>query len=166
MGRFRISIATMMGVVLLVAVGFAALGNPSPILASTAFALVVLTLLAGTTVALVGREPFWVGFAVFGWGWLVLSFGPWSQETPVPRPVMTPLWAELYLRLGLDGEYESSPRPEASMVFIRLYGRTAPIPVSIPFLQSLQVLLTLLLACGGGLLGRTIAGWQPNRHSH
>src|SRR5262245_50496853 len=96
MSRLRVSILGVMVVVLLAAVGLAALRRSSPVLASTLFALVILILLSGLIAALVSCKAFWVGFAVFGWGWLVLSFGPWAK-TEVPIPITDLILAEAYL---------------------------------------------------------------------
>jgi hypothetical protein len=31
------------------------------------------------------RRAFWEGFAIFGWGYLILAFGPWFAEQVTPR---------------------------------------------------------------------------------
>jgi pimeloyl-ACP methyl ester carboxylesterase len=59
-------------------------------------------LIVATTGCLLRREPAWIDFAVFGWGGLVLAFGPRCNEVPVPRPVTTYLLRfTLRLMLGL-----------------------------------------------------------------
>jgi hypothetical protein len=74
------TIGKMMAVVLLIASSFAALTNPSPLLASAVFTLTSLTLLIATLCIVYRDRPrryFWMGFTAFGWGHQVLAF--WSM---------------------------------------------------------------------------------------
>src|SRR5689334_12956654 len=84
----RHTIAGLMLVVLVVAVAAAALRDASD---AWAGGLLLLTLLIlGTAVIGVayrreGRRAFWFGYALFGWGYLVLSQAPWFAEQVQPR---------------------------------------------------------------------------------
>ena len=88
--RIRFSIAGLMGVVLVSAVGFAALRN-----ASEAWAGWMLLLTCGVlTLAVVGslcRGPDeragWLGFALFGWGYLALAL--WHSFSQGTLPTIT-----------------------------------------------------------------------------
>ena len=92
--RFRISIARLMGLVLLVAVGLALVLRLQPtsiIGASIIFTLTLVVLMTATLGSLFNRKATWVGFCLFGWCWLFLAFGPLPQSdrTPLPVPLTT-----------------------------------------------------------------------------
>jgi WD40 repeat protein len=86
MRRFRFSIATLLLIVLFVAVAVAALRGATDLWDSGTFGLTLLALL---TAVLLGvhrtgdRRAFWVGFALFAWAYLVASTVP-SIETRLP----------------------------------------------------------------------------------
>jgi hypothetical protein len=72
--RFRI--ASMLSAILCVAVGFAALREANDQWDSVLFSLTLLLLLSAVLLAVdrtEGRRAFWIGFALFGWGYLSLS---------------------------------------------------------------------------------------------
>jgi hypothetical protein len=80
MGRLHISIAGMMVLVLVLSIGFASLRFPSEPLAGTvllltlgAFALAVLAVVYRRG----ERRAFWLGFALFGWGYMALTAAAW-----------------------------------------------------------------------------------------
>jgi hypothetical protein len=90
----RVSIATLMIVVLVCGVAIAALRD-----ASDTWAGVMLLLTFGLLgFALLGirrrtgaRRAYWEGFALFGWSYLVLAFGPWFGDSVQPRLPTTAL---------------------------------------------------------------------------
>src|SRR5262249_4847118 len=89
MRRPRISIVGMMGIVLFVALSLAAFGGATVFWASVMFTLTVATLCAATTWAILRRgtpRRFWTGFAIFGWAYLLLTFGPWPNGNGVSTP--------------------------------------------------------------------------------
>src|SRR4051812_29116963 len=99
MSRPRVSIAGLMGVVLFIGVGFAALKGASRLWASALFTLTLAVLLGASLGAVARRGPermAWTGFAVFGWSYLILSFWllPWPKSDPLGPP---PLLAEVLL---------------------------------------------------------------------
>lgn len=83
MRRFRISIGGLMAVVLVAAVGLAALRYGSEEWA----ALVTLMTLGLLALAILGtiyrrgdRRASWLGFALFGWGYMLLASGYWWED--------------------------------------------------------------------------------------
>src|SRR5690348_358666 len=79
MSRIRFTIASLLVVVLLVAVGFAALREASDPWDSGVFTLALAILLVSILLAVhrtESRRAFWLGFALFGWGYLALSLIP------------------------------------------------------------------------------------------
>ncbi len=81
MRRFRFSIASLLVVVLYVAVGFAALRESNEIWDSGLFTLTLAALLISILLAVhrtESRRAFWLGFALFGW----TSWGSlWSHRS-------------------------------------------------------------------------------------
>jgi len=90
MGRLHFSIAGMMVLVLAVSVGFASLRFPSEPMAGAvllltlgAFALAVLAVVYRRG----ERRGFWLGFALFGWGYMALTAGAW-WDRGADRPTL------------------------------------------------------------------------------
>jgi hypothetical protein len=79
MRRFRFTIASLLVAVLFVAVGFAALRESNDLWDSGIFTLTLTALLVSILLAVhrkEARRAFWLGFALFGWGYLALSLVP------------------------------------------------------------------------------------------
>jgi hypothetical protein len=94
MGRARMTIVGSMGVIALMALGLAAIHNPTRLAANGIFSLILVALFGASIMGLVRRgrgRAFCLGFAVAGWGYLILSLGPWFEETTGPYLVTTPL---------------------------------------------------------------------------
>ncbi|MGP0068726.1 MAG: hypothetical protein ACLQGP_34635 [Isosphaeraceae bacterium] len=79
----RRSIRTLMGFVVLIAIGLAALRNANELWAG----LMMLLALAAVGVAILGaallggrERAWWLGFAVFAGGYLAVSVGPWVGD--------------------------------------------------------------------------------------
>ena len=88
MRPFRLTLAGMMALVSLVAVGFAALRGPNDAWADGLFTATLATLSLALLALLFGRpehRPFWGGFVVVGWGYWMLAFGPLLGEQVGPR---------------------------------------------------------------------------------
>lgn len=71
----RISIAQILALMIPVAVGLAALANPSAFWEGTIFALTMIllfTAIVGVIYRNGGDRAFWLGFSVFGWGFYLL----------------------------------------------------------------------------------------------
>jgi hypothetical protein len=76
MPRTRLSIAGLMGFVVVVAIGIGGLKAADPIWASSCYTLAFFSLIASVILAIQRRErkrAFWVGFAVAGWPFFYLS---------------------------------------------------------------------------------------------
>ncbi len=83
MKRFRFNITSLLVVVLLVAVGFAALRESSDLWESGLFTLTLGVLLTSILLAIHRsgkRRAFWMGFALFGWIYLGLTLMPSTES--------------------------------------------------------------------------------------
>lgn len=138
----RISIAGLMGVVLVIALGLAALRHPSPIRAGVAFLVTrgALTLAVVGAICRVGKErAWWLGFALFGWGHL--NLGDWVGGLRMPTATLLEILAP---RLGVEP-----------------FGpKGAPDELSSSFSQAGHCLMSLLAATLGGLLALRLFGAQ------
>ena len=107
MKHIRFSIASLLVVVLFVAVGFAALEESSDLWESGVFTLTLAALLISILLAVhrtESRRAFWIGFALFGWIYLGLSLVP-SIES---RLITTKAFAYLDSKLA-DRSVGASP---------------------------------------------------------
>jgi hypothetical protein len=90
----RFSIALLMAVVLVCGVAVAALRDASDAWAG-ALLLLTLFLLGSSLLGILhrrdGKRAFWQGFALFGWGYLVLAQAPWFAEQVTPKLPTTQL---------------------------------------------------------------------------
>jgi hypothetical protein len=87
--RLRFSIAGLMAVVLIFAVGFAGLRAGSALWASVMFTITVTLLAAAILGSAACRGPArmaWIGFAVFGWTYLLATFWLWAEPNGVTGP--------------------------------------------------------------------------------
>jgi len=89
--RFRISISALLGLILVIAVDFAALRAGSLLWAALMSTLTGVLLSTSVVCAAVGRgRPFWTGFAAFGWTYVVLSLLSVSNDDePFLHPIST-----------------------------------------------------------------------------
>jgi len=84
--RPRVSVAGMMSVVPLAAVGFLALRSPSDIWAILLFSTALSVLACTTLAALLRRghdRACWIGFSLFGWIYLYFGLVDRYQGTPI-----------------------------------------------------------------------------------
>ncbi len=145
--------------VVFAAVGFAALREPySTFWASLVFTLTVLALTTATLGAILRRGPAWSGFALFGWGWLILAFGPWRgpESTPVPIPLSTLVLHHLANRVALAPGYAFTTMNDTHG-FLRWDGKTS-FRIPYAFLQTGNCLFSLAIGSMGGFLARVLAG--------
>ena len=112
--RPRISIGGLMAAILLVALATSALRSASPLWASTIFTMtlgVLATAVLGACFAGRRRRPFSVGFALLGWGYMTLAFGPWFDQAA--SALLTDLHRRGLLASTLvvaHGEFGRSPK--------------------------------------------------------
>jgi hypothetical protein len=85
MRSFRLPIVGLMGIVLACGLGFAAIKSPTFQVVSVTFTVALTILLASIVGAIFGRyRAFWIGFAIFGWGYAILALAPgaWTSVRP------------------------------------------------------------------------------------
>ena len=79
----RFSIRTMMAVIVISAVGLAAIRNCSAVWAGAMFSITFFTLICSLLGVVFGRNmrrTYWSGFAVLGWSYLFLIYVPWLYD--------------------------------------------------------------------------------------
>jgi len=147
----RVSIAGLMGIVLIVSFGLAVMRQATPVLAGL-MSLATCGVLALAVVGVVCRKAeraWWLGFALFGWGYLALVYWP-SLFIPGP-PTMTILEAFM-------GKPEVPVTPASPMFTID--GPSYRIP---PSRNVGHCLWSLLVAALGGALAHAFFGTGVNR---
>jgi hypothetical protein len=91
MRRFRFTVAGLIAVILLLAIGMAALRNPTELWASAVFTAAV-SLFASSAVGAMAhrgvRRFTCAGLAIFGWVYLVFSFGSWMGNSVGTPPLL------------------------------------------------------------------------------
>ena len=123
MKHIRISIAQVMGLVIFMAVGIAALRSPTPLAASAllTFTLAALAFASLAAVCLrINSRAYWIGFAIMGWGYLAMSYGPLSDARLSRRLATTLLIDGLYRRV------EYVPKEEGESVWVDFAGKFRP----------------------------------------
>jgi hypothetical protein len=83
MKRPRITIAELTLVVLVVAIGLAAIRRGSPAWAGAMLSITFFAIISSLLGIALGRGPrraYWLGFAVLGWTYLILMYVPWLHE--------------------------------------------------------------------------------------
>ncbi len=96
----RPTLAMGLLLVAVLAIGLAAMRSPTLLWTQVTITAAVTTLLIATVGALVGSpRSFWVGFALVGWSYLMLSLGPWCSEHVAPWLLSTRIIDEVYARL-------------------------------------------------------------------
>jgi hypothetical protein len=83
MRDLRFNIVSILGAVVFVGVGFAALRQADDVWNSSLFSLMIGLLLAAVLLAIYrteARRAFWIGFALFGWGYLSVSLIPSTES--------------------------------------------------------------------------------------
>jgi hypothetical protein len=152
----RFSIAGLMGVILVAAIGLAALHNPTELWAGVIFLLtcgVLALAIVGVACRGQGERAWWLGLALFGWGYFTLAFS--SPREGLPR---LPTTAVLKAIMGDIAE----PPPGIMGGGFRCIGPLAQFGgMGVPFggLADWQIghcLWSLAAALLGGTLGRLL----------
>jgi hypothetical protein len=192
MNRIRFNISKLVVLILALAIGFAALRESNDLWASGLFTLTVGVLL--TTILLVvhrsdARRVFWIGFALFGWGYLALSLVPSIEsrltttkalaylDSKVPR---TPSFLNVRLTFSSPGARRNQLRsvrlgPDGNQLTTTNQGQLTIWDVADSnmligwpgttenFIRIGHSLLTLLAAWFGGQVSRRL--WRASRAS-
>ena len=98
--RFRLSIAGLMTIVAMVAIGLVALRAETGLWASLIFTFAIIMLSLGSVAAISAHRQArstWAGMAIFGWSYLIIAFGPWPNNTCRP-PRMLPTYLLTYFQ--------------------------------------------------------------------
>ena len=172
----RFSIRHLLIATAVIAVGCFALLNASPIVAAAMTGAVALLLVATVVLSIYrtgDKRAFWIGFAIFGWSYLLLCYGPIFTETNSPfgwtRLITGRLATALYNRIhGTTGvqvatfaySYPVNPYPGVPVtVYVPSPPPPMPVPVAAPvaagpdrvdFLSVAHSLWALTIALGGG----------------
>ena len=148
MKRLQMSIAATILVVVACAMALTALRTASDFWLSALYTVTTVLLLLAVVAARFGRgsgKAFWFGFAVFGWGFFLLGYGPWRTpradpteqfNVPLNRNLITSrviLYLVPYLITESD-DLEDIDKITANTISIA------------------HVLVTLALAVGGGFI--------------
>jgi hypothetical protein len=152
MRKFRFNIASLLGVILVLGVAFAALRESDDLWESGLFTLTLGVLLVSILLAVRRSEAnraFWLGFALLGWGYLALSLVPTIES-------------RLLTTKGLAYLDSKVPRRSSSAVTLMLSG-THPggYANSIQIATSNQHPVRLSDAA----TGRVLVGWIGTRES-
>jgi hypothetical protein len=189
MRRIRFNISTLVVLILALAIGFAALRESNDLWASGLFTLTLGVLLTSVLLAVHGKDAkwaFWLGFALFGWGYLALSMVPPIEsrlmttkalaylDSKVPgRSAAFTLYSTLNsgigsnqlqaVRLGPDGNPLATTNQGQLRIWDVVTGRLLAGwgGTTENFVRIGHSLLTLLAAWIGGLLSRRL--WRTSR---
>jgi hypothetical protein len=132
MSRIRFTIASLLAVVLLVAVGFAALRESDDLWDSGVFTLTLGVLLVSVHLALHrtdSRRTFWIGCALCGWGYLGLSLVPSIESRLITTKALSyldsrvPGRSEAVYTIRLPGTGSGSPGMKVRHVAFTPEGR-------------------------------------------
>ena len=132
MGRTRLSVAGLIGVVLIAALGLAAIRNASELWAAAVVTLAAMLLGVGVLGCIFRRgekRAFWVGFTLFGVGSLFVAIALEQIEiSPVRKAIVKPLNARLNppiyeFQLGRLGGVASGTRKECESILAILKKR-------------------------------------------
>ncbi len=175
----RFSIAGLMGVVLVAAIGLAALRDATETWAG-AMLLVTCGILALAVVGVVCRteseRAWWLGFALFGWGYLALAFWSWDNDRSPRLPTL--VWLDtLGTKLGLParavgggmGGMGGGMRSTGIFPFGGIWGtfggfggNAGGVGADGSFAQVGHCLWALLFAILGGILARFLFAIPPS----
>ena len=170
--KSRTTILGLMGLVLLMALGFAALRSASLLWASAMFTTAVIVLSASVLGVFANRGPSrlpWLGFATFGWIYFLMTFWLWPDKNGMNAPPVLPKLVMDYFmpkpdddavaRIGDIGYDETFPNePQA---FNRRGNPFAGRIFNVQQFRRIDHSLTaILFGVVGALLGRSFAA--PN----
>jgi hypothetical protein len=152
MGQFRLSMAGMLWFVAVTAIGLASIRSTSGVWTTVAATLTLAALLKAVLAAALLRgndRAFWLGFAVFGWVYLILVDWDWVGG-PFGHELTGALadWAEAVI--------PEAPRPSPAITNLSELHQERMIKIG-HFVQIGRMVLCLLFAMAGGVIGRKLA---------
>lgn len=163
MKRPQFSIAGLALVILIVAVGLAAIRSGSDAWSGAMFSVMAFAMIAsllGVALARGAKRVYWIGFATLGWSYLLLMYVPWLFENV----------GQFLLAKNLFEALEKVLHPEGSVAIVSLGGfrsmtLSAGGGMSAGRLSPLQrigaALEVLLWAYLGGWAARYFASGRP-----
>jgi hypothetical protein len=176
MSRPRLSLSGLMVLIFVVGVGIAALRDASETWAGIVL-LLTLGLLAVSILGVVyrreARRAWWVGFALFGWGYAALTLAPWSKPEKLPTHFLLDyLYARLSLRkvvamepfaasAGLDQDQfiVLDPNPSHDSLPGVPQGSDAVFAIGTIDLKAFRAIGHCLFALVAGFVGAFVARW-------
>ena len=177
MRRFRFTIATLLVVVLLLAVGFAALRESNETWDSGLFTLTLGVLLISILLGVhrtEARRAFWLGFALFGLVYLALSLVPSIESRLITTKALTYLDAKVpgrtqgffkiqFTATGAPGNQLTTSNLGTVKLWDAATGRLLGgwAGTTENFLRIGHSLIALLAGWSGGLLSRRL--WRASR---
>jgi hypothetical protein len=163
MRTFRFPIAGLMGAVVVVALGLAALRNSSETWAGVTFVMTcgILCLAIVGVVCRDGAErAWWLGFALFGWGYLMLAMW-YSVELPT-MALLDAIAPFLGVKAQFSGGMGGGMRSAGLWAFGGFGGGNVG-PVGRSLREIVHCLWALVAALLGGLLAHTLFGSSRTR---
>jgi hypothetical protein len=169
-----------MAIVLLIAVGLAALQSASVLWSSAVFTLTVVVLSAAILGAMARRgraRMTWAGFALFGWVYLGTTFGLWETANGVTAPLYVTRWGLDYWDSKLWSVGREDTAPPGEELFPRFPSKgigggmsggqvlgppTTAVPLGRPpdafqFRRIGHCLVAILFGLVGAVLGRLLS---------
>jgi hypothetical protein len=149
MVRFRFSLGGLCALVLACGVALAAAKSPTEPWVNGTFSGALLVLGIALLGALFRRGParvYWIGFAILGWGDMLLAFGPWCDSKVAPLLITKTVCEQLHFSF-------SASLPERPFVR-QIPGTTL---VMYGYQQIGHALTALLMGLLGGTLARRFA---------
>ena len=152
-----------MGAVLVVALGLAAMRNPSDTWAGVMFLLtcgVLCLSIVGVVCRGDGERAWWLGFALFGWGDLLLSL--WSTVTLPTMALLDAIASRLGIQVQFSGGMGGGMRNVGLWAFGGFGGGFGGMAVQ-PLQEIAHCLWALVAALLGGFLARALFGGSTAR---
>jgi hypothetical protein len=155
--RLRVTIRALVALVLIIAFALAALRGANVGWAAASILATLVALCTATLGGLVRRgpsRPEWIGFALFGWAYFLLHFGPWADWKKGYGPARFTTWAVVGLVLPrLDPELDGSEFVGGLEEFVILRsGRGSAF-----FCATFHSLASLLFGLIGAAVGFTVS---------
>jgi hypothetical protein len=151
--RHRFTIAGLLVSILFFAIVFAGLRSGSNDWCKLIYSFTFVSLVYAAIAARY-RGAFWYGFAVAGWAYFIVAFGPWIGVRPVSEPVNRSLITSFVHEVVVAVLARSDPPPFVTGIEDVLQANREGI-----FHSALTVLFALL----GGSVARVLARPCPQR---